>query len=168
MTPAEETEIKQQVPLLACSPRGTSLFLIWGQGRDKSRSLAREVTGSLPTPLLVVFAGGTLSTLLLLPTPYFFSQIFRNGNWVFLLLFVCLFVLYLLSIICSNCTCTRLFLVPCSFSVFCCWRRGLSRSKHCSKGSQVPTCLISSQVDPELGRGRTYFSVSNINVDYVS
>ena len=32
----------------------------------------------------------------------------------------------------------QLFLVPCSFFVFCCSRRGGSRCKHCSKGSQVP------------------------------
>ena len=33
----------------------------------------------------------------------------------------------------------QLFLVPYSFFVFCCWRRGVSRCKHCSKGFQV--CL---------------------------
>ena len=49
--------------------------------------------------------------------------------------------LYLLSRICSNRACTELFLVPRCFFVFCYWRRGVSRCKHCSKGSQVPACL---------------------------
>ena len=44
----------------------------------------------------------------------------------------------LLSIICPSCTCTKLFLVPYSFFVFCCLRRRLSRCKHCSKVSRVP------------------------------
>ena len=54
--------------------------------------------------------------------------------------FFCL--LYLLSRICPTWSCTQLFLVPYSFFVFCCWRRGVSRCKHSSKGSQVTTCLI--------------------------
>ena len=43
------------------------------------------------------------------------------------------------SRICPNYTWMQLFLVPYSFFVFCCWRRGVSRCKHCSKGFQV--CL---------------------------
>ena len=31
-----------------------------------------------------------------------------------------------------NCACMKLFLVPCSFFVFCCSRRGVSKCKHCS------------------------------------
>ena len=53
--------------------------------------------------------------------------------------FFCIF----LPIICPNCACPRLFLVPYCFFVFCCWRC-LSKCKHCShcsKGSQVPACL---------------------------
>lgn len=46
--------------------------------------------------------------------------------------------------ICPNCTCTQPFLVPRSFPVFCHSRRGVFRCKHCSKGSQVPTCLMSN------------------------
>ena len=42
------------------------------------------------------------------------------------------------SRICPNCACTQLFLVPYSFFVFCSLRRGVSRCKRCSKGSQVP------------------------------
>ena len=41
---------------------------------------------------------------------------------------------------------TQLFLVPYSFFVFCCSRRGLSRCKHCSKWSQVPACLSLSRL----------------------
>ena len=40
--------------------------------------------------------------------------------------------LYLLSRICTNCTCMQLFLIPYSFLVFCCSRRDVSRCKHCS------------------------------------
>ena len=36
----------------------------------------------------------------------------------------------LLSRICPSCTCTQLFLVPNSFFVSCCSRRGVSRCKH--------------------------------------
>lgn len=46
-----------------------------------------------------------------------------------------------LSIICSHCSCTQLFLAPYNFFVFCCSRRHLFRCKHCSKGSQVLACL---------------------------
>ena len=40
---------------------------------------------------------------------------------------------------------TQLLLVPCSFFVFCCLKRHLSRYKCCRKGSQVSDCLTSSQ-----------------------
>ena len=70
---------------------------------------------------------GMHSTLLLLPA----LQIQQLG-------FVSLCIL--LSIICPNCACTQLFLVPYNFFVFCCSRRHLSRCKHCSKRSQVPAC----------------------------
>ena len=55
-------------------------------------------------------------------------------------------LLYLLSRICPNCACRQLFLVPYSFLVFCCWRRGVSRCQHCSKGSQVPAGLKPKQL----------------------
>ena len=49
---------------------------------------------------------------------------------------------YLLSRICPNCACKQLFLVLYSFFVFCRSRRGVSRCKNCSRGAQVPACLI--------------------------
>ena len=63
--------------------------------------------------------------------PCFCSPLFRSGNWDFWSF--CIF----LSIICPNCTCTQLFLVPCSFFVFC---PGASIA---AKGPrfQVPACL---------------------------
>ena len=73
------------------------------------------------------------STLFLLLTPCFCSQIFRSGSWGFFLSF-CI----LLSRTYPNCPCTQLFLVAYSFFLFCCLRRCLCRCKHCSKGSQVP------------------------------
>ena len=45
---------------------------------------------------------------------------------------------FLLSLVYPNCAHIQLFLAPYSFFVFCCRRRRLSRSKHCSEGSQVP------------------------------
>ena len=62
-------------------------------------------------PLVVLCAVCMHSTLLLLPTP----QKWQLGFLVFL---------YLLSRNCPSCTCTQLFLVPYSFFVFCCLRRG--------------------------------------------
>ena len=75
------------------------------------------------------------STLLLLPA----LQKWRLGFLV---------SLYLLSRIYPNCACTQLCLVPHSFLVFCCRRTGVSRCKHCSKGSQVPACLKGSCEEP--------------------
>lgn len=43
-----------------------------------------------------------------------------------------------LFIICPSYTHMKLFLVPYSVFVFCCWRRYLSSCHHCSKSSQVP------------------------------
>ena len=75
-------------------------------------------------PLVVVCARGVSSTLFLLLA---FCK-WQLGVWSFCIL----------SIICPNCTCMQLFFSPYSFFVFCCWRRGVSRCKHCSQGSQVP------------------------------
>ena len=61
------------------------------------------------------------------PPPWWYCE----GFWSFCILLV---------IICPTCLCTQ-FLVPYGFLVFCCSRRGVSRCKHCSKGSQVPACL---------------------------
>ena len=49
--------------------------------------------------------------------------------------------LYLLSRICPSCAWTQQCFTPDSFFVFCCARKGVSRCKHCSKGSQVPDHL---------------------------
>ena len=72
-----------------------------------------------------------MSTLLLLPTPYFCSGLFKSDSWVFQS--VCVF--------CSEFVPTvhaQLFLVPHGFFVFCCWRRGVSRCKHCSTVAKGP------------------------------
>ena len=37
-----------------------------------------------------------------------------------------------------------------SFCVFCCSGRGVSRYKHCSRGSQVPACVTQTEVRPQL------------------
>ena len=59
--------------------------------------------------------------------PCFCSWHLRSGSWV-------LAFLYLLFIICRNCECMQLLLVPYSFFVFCFWRRHLSSCKHPVKG----------------------------------
>ena len=75
-------------------------------------------------------------TLFLLPP----LQKWQLGFWSFCIL---------LSIICPNCACMQLFLVPHSFFVFCCLRRCLSRCKHCSKVSQVPGPSLSQNLHIE-------------------
>ena len=83
----------------------------------------------------------------------------------------------LLSLICTNCTCTQLFLVPYNLFVFCCLRRHLSSYKHCSKGVQVPGPSLSQIHVKLLGEycvesknsikllllttTRTFFSIAN-------
>ena len=42
------------------------------------------------------------------------------------------------SRICPSRACMRLLLVSYSFCVFCCWRRGVSRCKHCSTEKKGP------------------------------
>ena len=96
----------------------------------------------LPTPLMVLCAGGMRCTLLLLPTPCFCSRLFRSGRWGFGLI--------LSPRICPDCTCMHLFLVPYSFFVFCCSRRPLFRCKLCSKGFQ-PVSLRCSGPTPLCG-----------------
>ena len=83
-------------------------------------------------PFVMLCAGGMHSTLFLLPTPCFFSWLFRSGIWAFLVF------LYFLSIICPNWACTQLFLVPYSFFVFFGLRKCLSRCKHCSTAAKGP------------------------------
>ena len=67
--------------------------------------------------------------------PCFRSGLFKSGSWDFWSL--CIFC----PEFCPNCACSQLFLVPYSFFIFCCSWRGVSRCKHCSKGSQAPGCL---------------------------
>ena len=80
--------------------------------------------GGLPTPLVVMCAGGVLSALLLLQA----LHKWKLGFLVFLYLTVHNLpqLLY-----------TQLFLVPYSFFVFRCWRRPLSSCKDCNKESQI-------------------------------
>ena len=87
--------------------------------------------GHLPTPLVAFYAGGMCSTLLLLPTPCFCSRLFKSGRWVFLV------SLNLLGLEFAP-ACTQLFLVPYSFFVFWCSRRGVSMCKHCSTAAKGP------------------------------
>ena len=58
----------------------------------------------------------------------------RNGSWVLIFLYLTV----------HNLSQLHMHAIPYNFSVFCCWRRQLSRCKPCSKGSQVPVCLKSA------------------------
>ena len=62
------------------------------------------------------------------------------GFWLFCILWL---------IICPNCGCMQFFLVSCSFFVFCCSRRCLSRCKHSSQGPQVSACLRDTRTKPK-------------------
>ena len=66
----------------------------------------------------------------------FFSPLFRSGSWLSLSWSFC----FLLSIICPNCACLQLTLVPHTFSVFCFSRRCLQALP---KGCHVTACLDS-------------------------
>ena len=76
--------------------------------------------------------GGICSTLLLLSTPCLCFRLPKSGIWVFWSL--CILVVQNL----------QLFLVPYSFLVFSCSRKGVSRCKHCSiaaVGPRSQACL---------------------------
>ena len=112
----------------------SSWSLKWGEGgyesRDQTVWVAWEMYGWSCHPLMVLCSGIMWNKLLLLLTP-------QKGLLDFWSLCI------LLLIICPNCSCMQVFSVPYTSS-FCCWRRHLSRGKHCSKGTQgqVPACLI--------------------------
>ena len=93
-------------------------------------------------PLRCLECRGSCSTLPLLLTPCFCSRLLRSGSWVFVFLVSVSFG----SSICSNCTCTQLFLVSSSFFVliFGCLKRGVSRCKHCSPAAKGPTSQLIS------------------------
>ena len=115
------------MPLLAPWGR-VSWFLKWGVGSGRSMGQVEAWLRWSAHPL----GGAVCSDHARSPAFALDTSEVAVGFWSF-----CIF----LFIICPNCPCMKLFLVPCSFFVFCCWRRGLSRCKHCSKGSQVPACL---------------------------
>ena len=90
-----------------------SLFIILGEGRGVSRCQRRACTVSC-----------------------FRSRLLRSSSCVFCLFVV--FFLHLLSRICPDCPCMKLFLVPYSFSVFCCSRCvQVQALQHYSKESQI-------------------------------
>ena len=89
--------------------------------------------GALPTPLMVVCAGGRRRTLLLLLA----LQKWQLGVWSFCIL---------LSRICPDCACTQLFLVPYSFFVSVAPGDICPGASTAAKGprSQAPGCLTRS------------------------
>ena len=111
-----------------------SLFLTWGESRGMSRGQARGVIYMVCQPLKWWCVQGTCIILFFC----FRHPVFVPGSSKVAVGFFGLFV-SLGSRICPNCSCTYSFLVPYTFFVFCCWRRVVSRWKHCGKGSQA--CL---------------------------
>ena len=112
----------------------TLWFLFWGESRGLSRGQAEEVAQVVCSPLWQCCVQGSCTV------PRFCSQhpAFAPGSSEVAVGFCFFFVFFmLLYIICPNCACTQLFLVPYSFLTFCCLRRHLSRCQHCNKGSQV-------------------------------
>lgn len=73
-----------------------SLLLIQGAGRGCPGPGRRAGPGALPAPLAVLCAGGTLSTLLLLPYPILLLAL-QKWRWVGLFIFYFLVFLQLLS-----------------------------------------------------------------------
>ena len=120
---AEGSENKQQVPLPAPSLSGAELapYGGWGWG-----CVQRVADGWLrwcaPLRWRCRQEAGTEFC--------FCSRLFNSGSWVF----------WSLCIFCPETAPkyapTQLILVPDSFFAYCCSRRGVSRCKHCSKGSQ--------------------------------
>ena len=120
---------RNRFPCLLNPPdRRASWFLIYSLERGEGcvqGSSQRGGLGGLLNPLVGLSAGSMHRTL-------FFLSSLQKWQLRFLVF------LYLLSRICPNCQgFMQLFLVPYSYFVFYCWRRGVSRCMHCRKGSQV-------------------------------
>ena len=111
---------------------GTSLFLIWSKGRDVSRGQAGGVAWVVSHPLGDVVLRGHAQYPAFTSDPLLLLEAFQKWQLGFLV------SMYLLSRIYSNSTCMQLFLVPYSFFIFCCSRRGVSRCKNCSTAAKGP------------------------------
>ena len=119
----ERSKNKQKIPLLASSPRGVCACSLYAVRVCPAIWLGRGL-GILTTPQVVVYARNMNCTLLLL-------QYFHRWQLSFLVSY------YLLSRNCPNCACMQLFLVPYSFLIVCCPRRGVSRCRHCNTAAKV-------------------------------
>ena len=124
-----------------------SWFLIC-EGRGVSRGQARQWLWCFAHLFMVLTAGGMCSTLLLLLTHNFCSQLFRSGSGCFGLF--CIF----LPRIYPSCTCTQLFLVPCSFFACCCLRRDLSGYRQSSTTALGPRSQSVCSTDRRTQQGR--------------
>ena len=83
--------------------------------------------------------------------PCFCSQLFKSSSWVFLDGF------RILSIICPNCM-HAVISSPSSLCVLL-LEETLSRCKRCSKGSQVPACLVLSSLGEKRDELAVFISV---------
>ena len=88
--------------------------------------------GVLSTGYVVLSAGGMLRTLFMLLTPSFYSKLFKSDSWVFCSL--CILWVQNLTPLCLD----TVISVPPGFFAFCCWRKGVSRCKHCSTAAKGP------------------------------
>lgn len=105
---------------------GASWFLICGKGMGRSRDQDRKVAQVVCSPhLVVVYAGGTCcSTLLLLQTSFFCPWLFRSGN-CFLQFFGIFLSIIFQSLIIPWYFLPRIFLSRCK------------PCSHCKKGSSL-------------------------------
>ena len=134
---AGSSENKQQAPLLTPHSEVSSFLKMWVRvGVSPGVELEGELRWFVHPFVVLSVEGHMQYPALGSHTQYFCSRLFRNGSWLRFFFFVIVW-----STICPNCTCTQLFLVPHNFFVSCSSRRGVSRCKLSSTGSQVPACL---------------------------
>ena len=130
---------KKQLTVSLASRGGVKLvtYIQWGY-RCVQESGQRGGLGGLLTTLVMLSVGTCTGPCFCSQHTIFSPNLFKSGSWVF--------GLFVLSLICPNCSCTQLFSVSHSFSLFFffCLRIHLSKCQHCSKGPQVPACLKST------------------------
>ena len=76
----EGVKTSDSFPCLLPPQGGAGWFLVWGE--SPGRLGQRGSLDGLPTPLLVLCAGGMPSALLLLLTPGFCSWLFGSASWL--------------------------------------------------------------------------------------
>ena len=116
-------------------PQGAaSLFLIWGEGQGRSRSLLGGMAGVFCHPFDGVECRGHAQYPGFAPNTLFLLPALQKWRLDFFGLFGS--CVHKLPQRYTNGACTQLFLVPYSLFAFCGSRRCLARCKRCSKWSR--------------------------------